>query len=559
MSNAWQKIRSDPEEMANLARMMLASVRAKGVDFGDRRSVEVAARFLQQLDTFDSRRFDELMREFHVDLMVLKGTVNQALAHFEFKLTPAHEQAISDFIPSEPDSAKWAEELLALVSKLIQVSKEVVVLFAQEYSGDKAGAQKTFAKIKQDADKTLELLTIKTNNGILKIPDRYASSTDSVLKVVSHHVSEHSFISIENVRTTLSAYFADLDNDKDRLLQSASTYVEISGSLRKEFESGYLPLTVSLDEMIGFLSGKLRIRKDILALFYYESTQDEPNLKNTFSNILSRDWTKELAGLLLDLGSIESSQDIEHDREVDDLASIIRSPQNFRLFSIQSMYQSFRNLLTWSKNLCAFCSEHELAPPRFDADFPWLLKPLNGKTDMRSYEQLRNVCRNIIAQSNFQDRTQNVIDASVLTTLVLFFKSQEDSRLYEACRDAATSDLTSKMLYHFIGRHEEAQLKREKVALRKVIQEALTSTAIAYPWIEDVRSALASTLFQTTRGSRHPSCAMLASRSSYSSVVQGGISLRNSSSIFRVGSQLFSTPFLALATSDSVDIMPLRA
>jgi hypothetical protein len=495
LRNSWQKIRSDAGETAHLARIMLTTVRTKDIDPGSPRTVELGTRIIEKLDTFDPRTFGELLRSFQVDLLMLKSSVSLALAHFGFKpdapQQSPYQKAIADFMPGDTDPTKWADELLTALSKLIQVPKDIIMLFVQENSGEKDQAQKTLAKIKQDRDKTRELLTIMMSNGVLRIPDRYASSTDSVLEVALQHISEHHFVSIENILVVLSAYFAELDNQKDRLLQAMSAYnVKVPPTLRKRFESSYLPTTISVDGMIDFLSGNLGTRKDFLALFYYEFAQETQNLQTAFSNVLNRNLTKGLASLLIDLGFIESSQITERDTEVDNLTSVIGSFQNFKLSSIQSAYQAFRDLLTWSKNLSAFCSEHELAPARFDVDFPWLLKLLKGKTSIRSYEQLRIVCNEIVAQSNLRDKSQKVIHASVLATLVLFFKSQEDSRLYEACKDATINDLAPEILYHFIIRRE-AQLRREKVTLKAVIEEILTSTTIAYPWIEDVKDVFA--------------------------------------------------------------------
>ena len=117
------------------------------------------------------------------------------------------------------------------------------------------------------------------------------------------------------------------------------------------------------------------------------------------------------------------------------------------------------------------------------------MKLLKGGASARSYEQLQIVCQEILSKSDLQQKAPDILRAAIIATLVLFFKSQEDSRLREACQDAANSDLAFRILYHFISRQEEAQRRRQKISLKTVIEEVVTKT-FDYPWSEDVRSGL---------------------------------------------------------------------
>jgi len=489
MRNVWQKVRADADVLSKLSKIMLTTSSGNYIDLSNPKLVEVSLAFLQTMESFNPRRFDELLRNFYVNLQMLKESVRQALVHFAFKLDSLQEQAVSGFIPSDTDPGNWKDEFLENVSLRLHLSKELVALLAEEYLGDVAEAQKIFAKIRQSEAKTNELLNVLIANGIVKIPERYAASRRSVLQILLNLISKRDFLSIEDIRGELDLYFNQLDNDKQRLLEALAAHnVKIPETLRRRFEGSFLPPEVSIHNLIDFLAQDLDIKNEFITLFYYEFTQDAALLRRSFIEI-QRKSIRDLAELLVELKLIEFTKDAQLETEIRNLMAVLMSFQTFNIFSIQSRYQWYRNLFTWSANLCGFCVEYELAKPGFEIDFPWLLKQFGG-APMSSYEQLQVVCREILSKSDLQPKSDDVIHSATLATMVIFFKSQEDTRLPQSCSDATVNDLATKILYQFLRQREEAQLKRQRVSLKTIIESVVTNAVTDFAWIEDFRLEL---------------------------------------------------------------------
>ena len=353
--NTWQKIRSNKDDLSSLSRIMVENRTASYLDRSNPKLLVVSEKILHTLETFDPKKFDENLRNFYVNLQSLKESVEHALVRYGFKLDSVQRQTIAEFIPdTEPEN--WRDELLDVAGGFLHLSRGIIAAFVYENRGDKASVQKTLAKIASDLGEINQLLTVLVNNEIIRIPDRYDTSTNLVLDIISHQIEKRPFLSIEQIRDDLKRYFNELDGGKERLSQALTAYnVKMPVDIRKRFETTYVPLEVSISEMIDFLSANLSIRRELLALFYYEFTQDTPLLQRAFTDIIEHNSIRDLARLLIDLGFIESTEDREIDTDTDNLSSVLKSFQTFRLSAVQSRYQTFRGLLVWSKNLAAFC------------------------------------------------------------------------------------------------------------------------------------------------------------------------------------------------------------
>lgn len=489
--NTWHKIKSDSDEMASLVRMLLNNSQNNYLDNSNPKAIEFGANLIKRWDNFEPWKFYRALNNFQVELRTFEESVIQALIHFGFNIGSPQQRILYEFVPNSVDPDGWKDEFIGIVSNQFSVSDIIVLLFLNESSGDNAGAQKTLAKIKRDPEKLGELLTLLTANKVLKIPERYATSIDRAHAIISEQISGKNFTSIDTIATGLDTYFTSLEGGKQRLLQALTSYnVKITETLRQQFERNYLPSEVDLQGMIGYFSEHLGVRKEFISIFYFESIQDDSSLLTAYSIVLSNGWTKELADLLIKLGFLEIPADSNVDVESSNLSSILKSFKTFKLSSIQSRYQSFRSLLVWSTNLYNYCAEQGISPKDFLPDFPSLLSLLKGDTSMRSYEQLSRVCEKIVSRSELGSSGESVAHAAVLSILVLFFNSNDDSRKGEACRELASNDLASRIVYQFISLSEAASLNRSKVVLQDVIREVLTNDKVQYPYLEDVRSVI---------------------------------------------------------------------
>jgi len=487
--NEWQNIRADQAEVAILTRTLLAGGRSGYLDGSDPKVTQLGARLLLNQQVFEPWAFYQALNGFQIELRAYEESVVQALTHFGFSVESSQHRGLYEFVPGSVDSDRWKKEFLDFAVKLFKISDLTLLLFVNESSGNSAGAQQVLAKIRQSPKAMDELLTVLTTNKVLKIPDRYGNSIDEVHKIVSNQISGRNFVSIETISSGLSRYFDSLDGGKQSFLQAMTSHnVKISETDRDQFVKDYLPLAVNLPDMMRYFAEKLGLKKEFLALLYYESIQDEASLGSTYATITSEGELTELANMLINLGYIEIPADSTPEAEALNLTSILKSFQTFNLSSIQARYQLFRNLLVWSNNLFQFSAQHEISPKRFLVDFPSLLVLLKGRSNLRSYQQLLLVARQIVGDSEIGSNGESATRAAALSILSIFFSSSDDPRKSEACKDLASDDLASKMVYRFIALTEEAQLRRSKVVLREVVQEILTNAAVQFPYLEDARS-----------------------------------------------------------------------
>jgi hypothetical protein len=499
LKNAWSEISKSKSRISELSKLLVHGGVLEA-EYMNELSDSYGAidDLISSQDTFTLESFRTSYYDFYVELVREKRSLLDALRTYRVKIDLGSEDSIRKFVPESPESLQRLESLFSIAAEKIGLPVEIISVAYYEREAEIGRRVHSWERLRRKSEALQEFVTLLIDNGIVDVPTHYKTERTGLIAYVLQLLDSSQDFTLQGASQQIRASLGALDLSKNHFLLALSYFrIAISESDRLEFNA-WFPTRHDNSGLAAWLSGRTGIPEAIMLLFLHSYLQSVNERKALFAILKDKNLTPTLAKVLLQNGIITKPGSVSVDSErlvASNLSLLLEQEDDFNPIRLQSTFHTSYRLLEYSRSILEFLTGHQLVPKGSETDFASILHFSKGGLDGPILVKLRLFVKEFLRTSAHTFlSTDEWLSAATSACLAIFLDSHGDLLKIYACREAAVSEKSVRIIYQFIKVSEENEQKggRHETRLLDVIANVIEERFKSYEHIAAFAEELTS-------------------------------------------------------------------
>ena len=403
--------------------------------------------------TFDLAQFRETFSRFYIQLVKEKLFLLNALSSHRIQ-HESIDDAIREFPPTSLEEGQRINQLCEFVGSQLVLPGALVSLIYHERAGNPSNREAAWVRVRDDPKSLQTLASQIIDNGLLEVPDAYRSNHGPTIQYIAGLLATWDDFTLQRARSETARSFAGLALAKDQFVRALESFkIALDTSIREEF-GALLIGQAELDTIPKWFARRVLVPPEILSLFHADYLQSAPMRRTAFAMVKDRGLTGKLAEELIHLSVIQAPEGSDESSAVSSLNSILQVEQDFDVVRLRGTLWAFSELLEFGRDILQYSNEQGVVADTGKVNLDYVLEILKQE-DAGYYQRHFMVTEYIIKSGSIFGDDSGKTRSVTMALLVLYLDSRGNPLRKQACSEAESDEICTKMLYRYVATKEE--------------------------------------------------------------------------------------------------------